>query len=82
MYWKYVKKKKRNIVFCLILTELFLLKYIYKHIMGLPVFICYRSFQGREKKPAGTLYVVGFPCVQSFLNPAACCLFFRLLAPT
>lgn len=29
MYWKYVKK--RNIVFCLILTELFLLKYIYKH---------------------------------------------------
>lgn len=34
MYWNYVKKKKY--VFCLILTELFLLKYIHKHMIGVP----------------------------------------------
>lgn len=28
-------KEKRNIVFCLILTELFLLKYIHKHMIDL-----------------------------------------------
>lgn len=34
MYWNYVKKKKKKYVFCLILTELFLLKYIHKHMIG------------------------------------------------
>lgn len=44
MYWKYVKKKKRNIVFCLILTELFLLKYIHKHMIHLLFLFAVLSF--------------------------------------
>lgn len=36
MYWKHVKEE---IVFCLILTELFLLKYTHKHMVNLCFFI-------------------------------------------
>lgn len=43
MYWNYVKKKKKY-VFCLILTELFLLKYIHKHMIGVPFLFGVISF--------------------------------------
>lgn len=41
MYWNYVKKRN---VFCLILTELFLLKYIHKHMIGVPFLFGVISF--------------------------------------
>lgn len=47
MYWNYVKKKKY--VFCLILTELFLLKYIHKHMIGVPFYlVSFLFFSGYE----------------------------------
>lgn len=39
--------KKRN-VFCLILTELFLLKYIHKHMIGVPFLFGVISFFSQD----------------------------------